>query len=115
MLSTSERDIFGKPKDIPGPGEYEIAKDLIRPSHNVLLSDIQLQLIYCMNENILYCVIIMMMMMFDRYFYHSDIDGKGISRICYFVYFYVLFKNFNLINVLHPRKQKMFSVKSNGR
>jgi hypothetical protein len=40
MLSTSERDIFGKPKDIPGPGEYEIAKDLIRPSHNVLLSDI---------------------------------------------------------------------------
>jgi len=40
MLSSSERNIFGKPKDIPGPGEYEIAKDLIRPSHNVLLSDI---------------------------------------------------------------------------
>lgn len=42
MLSASAREVWQKPNDVPGPGEYTVVPmegSLLRPSHNVLLSD----------------------------------------------------------------------------
>jgi hypothetical protein len=42
MLSSSKREVWSKPNAVPGPGEYNVAPlegGLLRPSHNVLLSD----------------------------------------------------------------------------
>jgi hypothetical protein len=44
MLSSTERDPFGAKAlkstlQAPGPGTYQVSSSLIRPSHNILLSD----------------------------------------------------------------------------
>jgi hypothetical protein len=42
MLSSSKREVWSKPNAVPGPGEYNVVPlegGLLRPSHNVLLSD----------------------------------------------------------------------------
>ena len=42
MLSSSAREVWQKPNAVPGPGEYNVVPlegGLLRPSHNVLLSD----------------------------------------------------------------------------
>lgn len=42
MLSSSAREVWAKPNAVPGPGEYNVVPlegGLLRPSHNVLLSD----------------------------------------------------------------------------
>ena len=41
MISTSERDGLGMLRDasIPGPGAYTVATDLLRRSHNIMLSE----------------------------------------------------------------------------
>ena len=42
MLSSTKREVWAKPNAVPGPGEYNVVPlegGLLRPSHNVLLSD----------------------------------------------------------------------------
>jgi hypothetical protein len=45
LISTTERDPFAdnprikKASTAPGPGSYEVTSSLLKPSHNILLSD----------------------------------------------------------------------------
>ena len=42
MMTTSAREVWQKPNRVPGPGEYDVVPiegGMLRPSHNVLLSD----------------------------------------------------------------------------